>query len=481
MATYYVSTAGSDSWVGSAGSPWLTPYKAWATMVAGDTAYFANGTYACNNSEFTTKHSGAAGSPITFASTNRRLAVLRSDDDITWAFAGSTDYITLSELTVQGRSDHSRWIVDINGAEGITLHDCDIGTTLSTCVMARNAVRGLSITDCAVHQETYTASLDDICIIGDGGVTGTISGCEIYNTFHVGVYISTGVADTFEIHDNIIHDTNSHGVQFGDVESVGVQTGGIVYDNTLYNIGTWHEDAYSDKNFFYIQYSIDNVTIHHNTGYHSTGHAINIYRLDHCHTLGVYNNTFYDTGTSGDDNFAILTLYNDSAATASITALIFRNNIWHNLTTDRPVYAHYDTAETAVRALVTLDYDDWYIPNYPGTSTVEWFGLSPTWATWNGTTQEAHGITGTPMFTNAASADFTLQSTSPCIDAGTAVGYYYDGDAPDMGAWEYAGTGSPPAYGTSYFGMIPSDLAIPPLYSIRRNAAGDGWEAFSTV
>jgi len=54
-------------------------------------------------------------------------------------------------------------------------------------------------------------------------------------------------------------------------------------------------------------------------------------------------------------------------------------------------------------------------------------------------------IVDNPLFTDAENGDFTLQSESPCIDAGTAdvdgdgtddINDYY-GDAPDMGAFEF--------------------------------------------
>jgi len=48
-------------------------------------------------------------------------------------------------------------------------------------------------------------------------------------------------------------------------------------------------------------------------------------------------------------------------------------------------------------------------------------------------------ITDNPDMNDPANGDFTLQSVSPCIDAGTDVGLDYSGDAPDMGANEYEG------------------------------------------
>lgn len=71
MATYHVTTTGSDSADGSLATPWLTPQKAADTMVAGDTTYVHAGTYTSftnfyDNCWFDGK-TGTAGSPITLA------------------------------------------------------------------------------------------------------------------------------------------------------------------------------------------------------------------------------------------------------------------------------------------------------------------------------------------------------------------------------------------------------------------------------
>lgn len=47
-----------------------------------------------------------------------------------------------------------------------------------------------------------------------------------------------------------------------------------------------------------------------------------------------------------------------------------------------------------------------------------------------------------PLFMDAASGDFHLQSTSACIDTGTDVGLPFAGTAPDMGCYEYGASAS---------------------------------------
>ena len=49
----------------------------------------------------------------------------------------------------------------------------------------------------------------------------------------------------------------------------------------------------------------------------------------------------------------------------------------------------------------------------------------------------SNNITGNPLFADAGNSDFSLSENSPCIDAGTDIGYPYNGVAPDMGYLEY--------------------------------------------
>ena len=49
----------------------------------------------------------------------------------------------------------------------------------------------------------------------------------------------------------------------------------------------------------------------------------------------------------------------------------------------------------------------------------------------------SNNINEDPLFIDVTNLDFQLQENSPCIDAGLDIGYEYNGDAPDMGCFEY--------------------------------------------
>lgn len=89
---------------------------------------------------------------------------------------------------------------------------------------------------------------------------------------------------------------------------------------------------------------------------------------------------------------------------------------------------------------MTIDYNDEYQP--PGSTGIF------AWVNWNSRTfttlsqwqsatdgQEAHSISVDPLF--VSTADDHLTGLSPCIDAGVNTGQPFQGNAPDIGAFEY--------------------------------------------
>ncbi len=102
-ATYYVSTSGKDTNTGTQSSPWRTIGKAAATMVAGDTAIIAGGTYA---EMVTPAKSGTAAAPIKFVAASGQTPIVDGATVATgqygslWSFAG-TSYVKLDGLTLK--------------------------------------------------------------------------------------------------------------------------------------------------------------------------------------------------------------------------------------------------------------------------------------------------------------------------------------------------------------------------------------------
>jgi hypothetical protein len=109
-------------------------------------------------------------------------------------------------------------------------------------------------------------------------------------------------------------------------------------------------------------------------------------------TYNMYNNTIYSTGQTGNGV---------DISTPTGPTLTFKNNI---------IYG-FSTGLKKTAGTLTEDYNLIY-----NTGTANYSGL----------TAGIHSISVDPLFTNAGSNDFTLQSSSPAIDTGLAISATYD-------------------------------------------------------
>jgi hypothetical protein len=120
--------------------------------------------------------------------------------------------------------------------------------------------------------------------------------------------------------------------------------------------------------------------------------------------------------------------------TASKNNIFIRNNIFYS-STEHLFYTHYLSDLNNI----DLDYNLYYQPAGSGIiATASDQGMSyTTLAQWKTATgQEAHAVGSNPLFVDVANGDFHLQSGSPAIDAGVDVGLDYNGNHPDLGAYE---------------------------------------------
>jgi len=163
-----------------------------------------------------------------------------------------------------------------------------------------------------------------------------------------------------------------------------------------------------------------------------------------------YNNTFIAKATQG----APIGLDFTSQNNGTVKNVNIRNNIFQGFT-NRSVTGN--TAATQSNILIT--HNDAY-----QTATPTWSG---------GGVTINNIISVNPLF--VGSGYYTLQATSPCIDAGVNVGLPYSGSAPDMGYAEYASAGNIPP--TANAG--PDQAITLPTNSV--TLAGSGTDPDGTV
>jgi len=141
--------------------------------------------------------------------------------------------------------------------------------------------------------------------------------------------------------------------------------------------------------------------------------------------LSVYNNTMI--GRSGNPSYMGIDL--TSMPQGNGQNINIRNNIIQGFGA-YPIRGSNPTNITG--CFVT--HNDFYLNG--NNNAVSWPGGNPANYTYN------NNISQNPLFVSAT--NFSLQATSPCIDAGVNVGIPYNGSAPDMGYVEYGATGNIP-------------------------------------
>ncbi len=199
------------------------------------------------------------------------------------------------------------------------------------------------------------------------------------------------------------------------------------YNNTNHNTvsGLYCEKAEYNQFYYNISYSNGEA-----------GLRIGTDTADTCENNEFYNNTLYGNDIG-------IYAYNDLETADGAINNIFKNNISVSNTTRQGLFK--DGFENDG----TLGSGNVYGYNCFGAESsnfIEWgedsyVSTYDAWETaYGGTT---NSVESDPLFTDAENADFTLQSNSPCINAGSDVGLTvdYEGDEiidnPDIGAYEY--------------------------------------------
>ena len=410
--TYYVSPTGSSGNPGTAGSPWSVS-KANSDLQPGDTAILLDGTY---STAIKPALSGTAGNPITFRAQNSRMAIL----------AGPTypiDIRNRSYITIDGLKclSANRWLYHENGGN-ITVNDVYFanGTGWETARF-RDATEKIVITNSYFRTTVFTDSVnirggnhhyvgnnifDDAghtcltliavkeSVVENNHLTNTVNSEKCMEVFtRRQQYDPPDKSEYNVIQDNYFYSSANSGIQYAGNRSIIRRN---VFDSSVRGMawsgygGTDPSDDpeawWDEENRFY------NNTLYNNS---NPIHAAPLSRVwplggsfgDNVHV----NNIIYKGGS------ALVFLQWDGVPTH---LLMFNNSllrtspgqdvIWWG---DKPGSDDYYTVAEIEAA---------YPANY------------------------ADNVEYDPQFTNAAADDFTLQPTSPCIDAGapltTAVG-----------------------------------------------------------
>jgi hypothetical protein len=423
--TYYVSITGNDGNAGTIGSPWLTIQHAADTMVAGDTAYIRTGTY--TERVYVHAHSGSVGNPITFS-----------------AYTGESPIVDGTGLSVYWGGLFELDNVDYINVTGLTIQNCEDAYGF----LVTGTSNYINLTNLNIH----TIYLGGIYIETTTNIV--IDGCEVYDTNHVyqsNEQVSIMASDTVEIKNCVFYDSGKNGL---DCKQGTINVS--IHDNEIYGTGFTKFDSgtgttttgiYLDAGYGtrdMINYSIYNNKIH---GCRSGGIVINSETAPYYSitNLNIYNNLIYDNyqgfvvwANPFTRNFEIInnTFYDNgnqivvygTYPNAGINSnCIIRNNIFYHTHLNYWIIFFADT----IGGTATIDHNLYFDTNN------QYF--------FQNVTKGSYYVQSSPMLTNPTS-DFTLQVTSPAIDAGTssaapATDYVRTsrplGEDYDMGAYEY--------------------------------------------
>jgi hypothetical protein len=399
-ATYYVAPTGSNAAAGTLAAPWATLPYAVTRVIAGDTVYFRGGTYTLS-SQMTISLHGTASDPICFFNYPGEVPIWDAIGGLVNGagfFLNSAEYVELKGLQVRN-------ILQTNS----TNYACGFYAYYSSHITFRNLVAHdigvrcfqfynpdtIYVYDCDAYNvcDSLSAAPGNA---GDGFIaTGThnaidtlqyiyFHGCRAWHTSDDGW--DTHIEGRVDMDSCWSIRSGGYRFNYGNGFKMGLSTQqtqvGLARKYT-HNVAIYSRGAgfvTNDNNA-----SAKRMNIYNNISYHNT--------------YGFY-------------------IYNTSGTDANELRRIFRNNI-----------AYSNTAEIAtagIGALYTHDHNSWDIPL--------------TFTSGDFISIDTTGITGVRQSNgNLPSLNFLKPtSASQGINQGVDVGLSYGGDAPDLGAYEYA-------------------------------------------
>ena len=472
-ATYYVAPNGDDSNPGTIDRPWRTIRKAANTLVAGDTVYLRAGTYS-EQVNFT--RSGSSNSPITFEAypgetpivdgTGVSLASPAVDNGLFDFGSSGVHDIVIKGLHMRNSAG---CFIEGNNVARIRLYDLNLDNSFSSLIRWQGStncvIENIKGHNCSRAYPGSTDGAEGIRIYGGSGVV--IRNCEVWDFYNMAVDLFGGHSGGL-VEDNYFHDDLNSYDWDAAIYLDGARNS-IIRRNIVHNAHIGVQIGAEQPNE-----PVQNNIVVNNVFYNNINGAIVFKgRQSSSHTTN--NLVAHNTGVNGPQSRNPVIWIKDNS---------HDNQILNNILVAQPGAQSYELVRIQDQGTNNnLDYNNYYAPSgyrfqIIGSGSGDW-----NWYR----SQEAHSQFADPRFIGGL--DFSLTSSSPCIDEGTNAGVTEDllrasrpqGAAYDVGAYEYptgsvptatpttAPTATPTASPTSTSTPIPS----PPAQSgWRVNTAG---------
>lgn len=310
-------------------------------------------------------------------------------------YGDNKDYITIENLDL--KHANSSGIKPHNGSDNWIVDTCDLHDNGHFGILVFES-NNCTIKDCTIHDQVLEEGIYIDSETADSNDGTIIENCIIYDNYENGIYV---------------HGTTGNGIG---------TTGVIIRYNHIYG-----NDSSGGGNGNGIQITdVDGVDIYYNL---LDDNGLREVTFAGSQNIGVYNNVINNVADSG------YPVVNNNGCTTGIN---IKNNIIQTSDNDVTLIKIQNSGAA------TIDNNCYYSSgNY--NNAWHWNATDyDTFAAWKtGSSQDANSVNSDPLMTDPANGDFTLQATSPCVDAGTNVSLTrdYAGDpvpqgVTDIGAYE---------------------------------------------
>ncbi len=240
----------------------------------------------------------------------------------------------------------------------------------------------------------------------------TVENNILYNSYKVtGVQIgqsSTNTYRNFHIRNNLIYD---------DPDATVTAPEGFEH----HSIDIWNEGTGT----------IEDINIYNNVILYTTYSCIEVGDTGPM-TVNIHNNTFYGVNLNQTDYLALVGITGPSANATVINNIFYNDSassqnceniyVQYAGTTQIEYNLHYLVDQNA--RLILIVSDEYYLSDWSVYLADTGYDINSP-------------VPDDPLFVDSDNGDFSLQAGSPAIDAGTDLGYPFQGIAPDIGAFEY--------------------------------------------
>ncbi len=409
---YYIAKDGDDSNPGTLSQPWNTIEKANSTLLSGDTVYMRGGTYA---QQIRPSNNGTPGNYIIYTNYNNETVTITTSDY--GANLSSRNYVIVDGIKFNGtkaiQMDGSQYCV----IQNITFNNLNSGD--DSMVRFRGA-QYCKLLNSTLNQGSNRQYCDGVGVSGGSQENRSkyclIEGNDISYSTHFNIYISK--AEKCVVRNNTLHHPDDVNLGWNYTQEDGYnESRMLIENNDLYQEGQT-ESAGGNNLHASPNRSIIRYNRNYDPGPYATGH-LDFYNggSDDILSNKIYNNVFYKSAGS-------TALQNTCTHAGDQTKY---NKFVNNIVYGQSGYAVWDgiwnDAEDSV-PLTGSEYHHNLLSKIATGQDVVWlsdpnssyYTLAEAESSFSSAFHD--NIEGDPEFTDGDGYDFTLQSSSPCINAG---------------------------------------------------------------